>query len=324
MAREVYFDPFGSYVQGYDTGVQREIGLQDATRRARTADFNYDYMLPLEYRSALRDDEVGRDTLGYRKDIIRQAAELGDLNVYGENLKWDDRLATDLGVAQPAINRQLRRSGVTAYPNQPMPSVPGVVPYNMGQPTAAPTQPAQPAMPAINPGAVFWDAVNRLGRLPNPDEARTMADSIGKRFNVPLPIMEQSILQSRPGIQPQAPAQPIASPQVPMQSYNIPQTQPVAPTTPQTVYRDAAGNIVGMQQDPWGSYISRRLRPEFVEDRRFMQDARGTNFEQQVSVQELALSAQRNAILAEQERRLRQQAADAQGGSYEFAPPGTP
>jgi hypothetical protein len=56
MAREVYADPFGSYIQGYDTGVQRQMQQEQNVRAARDVDWNFYNMKPIELETAQRNN----------------------------------------------------------------------------------------------------------------------------------------------------------------------------------------------------------------------------------------------------------------------------
>ena len=65
MARSVYYDPFGSRLQGYRMGVQDETNLQDQTRRARGSDWDMDNMAPLRLNQAQRADQLGQYAMPY-------------------------------------------------------------------------------------------------------------------------------------------------------------------------------------------------------------------------------------------------------------------
>lgn len=57
MAREIYADPFGSYITGYDTGAQRQMAQEQNVRAAREVDWNYYNMKPIELATAQRNNE---------------------------------------------------------------------------------------------------------------------------------------------------------------------------------------------------------------------------------------------------------------------------
>lgn len=56
--RQVYFDPFGSQLEGFRQGVQDEVGLQDQTRRARASDWDYNNMAPLHLQAAQQAQRI--------------------------------------------------------------------------------------------------------------------------------------------------------------------------------------------------------------------------------------------------------------------------
>lgn len=89
MARQVYFDPFGSYVNGYDTGLQRQMQLEGATRNARREDA----MFPLYYREAQRRDEIG----AYALPGMKQLADFGVRNARTDTFRNEAGAAKDFG-----------------------------------------------------------------------------------------------------------------------------------------------------------------------------------------------------------------------------------
>src|SRR5690606_36234405 len=81
MARQVFYDPYGMRQAGYDQGMQREMQVQDQTRRARSADWDYSYMAPLRLQAAQRTDRYGEAALPYQINSlgINERAALGNL-----------------------------------------------------------------------------------------------------------------------------------------------------------------------------------------------------------------------------------------------------
>ena len=118
MARQVYFDPFGSYTKGYDSGVSREMQVQDNTRRARAQDFNYNYMMPLEYRQAQRMDALGEFSLPFQKRAVQYADQLGRNNVYTSNQDINREVGVSLGITQPYEDEIARRFNITPQVQQ--------------------------------------------------------------------------------------------------------------------------------------------------------------------------------------------------------------
>lgn len=82
MARQVFYDPYGMRQDGYDLGVQREMQLQDQTRRARVADWDYANMAPLRLQGAQRQERLGAYGEPYQRNAfgINQQAALGALH----------------------------------------------------------------------------------------------------------------------------------------------------------------------------------------------------------------------------------------------------
>lgn len=107
MARQVYFDPFGSYVGGYDKGVQTEQNLQSNIRQARDNDFNYYNIKPLELNRLQRDDAVGQAAQPYRLMLPR----IGYDNAVAE------RFRNQIGVGQTAAQYGLTEPTAQALGN---------------------------------------------------------------------------------------------------------------------------------------------------------------------------------------------------------------
>lgn len=94
MARQVYFDPFGSYVGGYQQGVRQEAGLQQQLREARDSDYKYNVTNPLELNRLQREDQVGAAAQPYRLRL----PELGYRNARAET--FNNELGAGYGAAQ--------------------------------------------------------------------------------------------------------------------------------------------------------------------------------------------------------------------------------
>lgn len=103
MARSVYADPFGSYIQGYDTGAQREMALQRGTRDARAMDWDMYNMKPIELETAQRNNAYQQFADPFQRQMLpiglRNAQNAGFLsNIQAaEPLSW-------LGINQPFMN----------------------------------------------------------------------------------------------------------------------------------------------------------------------------------------------------------------------------
>lgn len=301
MARDVYFDPFGSYTQGYDKGTERQMQVETNRRAARDSDFNYNYMKPLEYNSALRDDAFGQYAVPGRRQLFDNSVAASGNDLYNANLGIADRFATDTGAFQPALNMQLQRFGISASPGQAIAqtAAPGAPQYNAPAPVARPQQ--------QNVGAIFADAITRMGRPVTPQEAQYLAQRIGTDYGLSPEQMQAAIHAHNTGAQGEpypgayAPAPADATAQ-----YNIAPPQSAPPQMgpqPGTVFRDAQGNIVSVVPNIQEQYLGRRLRPEFVQDRQFQYDARNEQFNQQRQIEQLKHDNEYNRLLHEQNMR---------------------
>lgn len=169
MARQVFFDPFGSYAQGYDTGTQREMQMQDATRKARAQDFSYNYMLPFEYKNAQRQDELAAFGLPYQKNAIQYSDQLGQNNVYNSNQGIAKDFGIQYGITAPYTNTAFQRFNITPHLDQ----------YT--------TPPAEP--PQVTQARQHYlqnlDATTNAGGLPaTPELRQRIAEETARYFNV--------------------------------------------------------------------------------------------------------------------------------------------
>lgn len=65
MARDVYFDPFGSFAGGYERGAQLEQQQQTQLRAARDSDYKFNTLNPLELQGLQRENYYGQRKLPY-------------------------------------------------------------------------------------------------------------------------------------------------------------------------------------------------------------------------------------------------------------------
>lgn len=82
MARQVMFDPFGSYTQGFDQGVGRQIQQEGAVRQARAQDYDMNVMAPYRLAAVQREDQLGRTTLPYQQALAPYALDTARANRY--------------------------------------------------------------------------------------------------------------------------------------------------------------------------------------------------------------------------------------------------
>ena len=120
MARSVYADPFGAYINAYNTGTTAEQNLQQNTRAARDSDFKHYNLDPLTLQHAQRENTFEQAALKPRMDLL----PIGVANAQANSF------ATQLAAYNP-----LNFLGITEPTNRAISQVPGVGGYttdNMG------------------------------------------------------------------------------------------------------------------------------------------------------------------------------------------------
>lgn len=121
MARNVYFDPFGSRVEGYRAGVQDEQAVQGAVRGARQLDWDYNNMNPIRLDVARRANAFGayddqfRRAESRRDDFVKEAAVRGDIGIRTNNAAPLQNL--DAGYLQPEVRPNPDGTTVQGYTN---------------------------------------------------------------------------------------------------------------------------------------------------------------------------------------------------------------
>lgn len=78
----IYYDPFGMRLEGYRKGVQDETGLQEQTRRARVADYDFNTLQPLRTAQAQRQDQFEQAALPYNIRGLDIAERMGLSNLF--------------------------------------------------------------------------------------------------------------------------------------------------------------------------------------------------------------------------------------------------
>lgn len=112
MARQVYFDPYGMRTQGFDTGVQREMQLQDQTRRARASDWDYNNMAPLRLMGAQRQERLGAFGEPYAQRAYGINERAGQANLFNLEQPIYDQTAGIIGDYSVArANRDMFNTG---------------------------------------------------------------------------------------------------------------------------------------------------------------------------------------------------------------------
>lgn len=93
MARQVYFDPFGSYTQGFDQGAGRQIQTEGAARSARAQDFDFNNLAPYRVNAAQREDQLGKATLPYQEALAPFALDTARANRFDTQVKQGTQFA---------------------------------------------------------------------------------------------------------------------------------------------------------------------------------------------------------------------------------------
>lgn len=117
MAREVYFDPYGSYTRAYDQGTARENETQRNVREARQQDFNFYGMAPLQLDNARLENRFNNAAYDRRVDALEYADIIGK-NQAGKSMLETADAASFMGNYAPFAQAQQYLYG---YQSQVMP-----------------------------------------------------------------------------------------------------------------------------------------------------------------------------------------------------------
>lgn len=101
MAREVYADPFGSYIQGYDTGAQRQMQQEQNVRAARDVDWNFYNMKPIELETAQRTNDFGAYADQYSRQMLPIGVDRARTSLFTDQFNAAMPLSY-LGITHPA------------------------------------------------------------------------------------------------------------------------------------------------------------------------------------------------------------------------------
>jgi len=113
MARQVYFDPFGSYTQGFDQGAGRQIQTEGAARAARAQDFDYTQLAPYRVNAAQREDQLGKVTLPYQEALAPFALDTARANRFDTQVRQATQFAPLFGVTAPLEQAYYQHYGIT-------------------------------------------------------------------------------------------------------------------------------------------------------------------------------------------------------------------
>lgn len=144
MARQVFFDPFGNYTEGFNTGAGRQIQTEGATRQARAQDFDYNNLAPFRVSAAQRQDELGAATLPYQKALAPYALDTARANRYDTLARQSGEFAKAFGIPAPYEQNAYSYFGITPSTTQ-VGNAPPVTQFFMqgqdGNPVAVAQQP---------------------------------------------------------------------------------------------------------------------------------------------------------------------------------------
>lgn len=101
MARQVYFDPFGSYTHGFDMGAQRQMGIEDSVRRARAQDYDYNVLQPYRTAAVQRQDQLDTRAQPYKINMLPIGYQNALDNMYMNQYGLAQRGAQTFGIPQP-------------------------------------------------------------------------------------------------------------------------------------------------------------------------------------------------------------------------------
>lgn len=104
MARQVYFDPFGSYTRGFDTGAQRQMGLEDSVRRSRAQDYDYNVLQPYRTSAIQRQDQLDTRAQPYKINMLPIGYQNALDNMYTNQYGLAQRGAQTFGIPQPLLD----------------------------------------------------------------------------------------------------------------------------------------------------------------------------------------------------------------------------
>lgn len=128
----VYYDPFGSRLQGYRLGVFDETGLQEQTRRARTADYDFNNFMPLRLAQARRQDQFESAALPYNITNLGLAQRQLAGNVFDTEQKNNSLIGSTTGDYSPYLaNAYTYGNGVSTFANGPTQPLFHALAYNI-------------------------------------------------------------------------------------------------------------------------------------------------------------------------------------------------
>lgn len=113
MARQVMFDPFGSYTQGFDQGAGRQIQTEGATRQARAQDYDFNTLAPYRLNAVKREDELGNASLPVQKELLGFTIPNAQANLYDKIRPQALNFAQTYNTPAPLQSLDYSRFGIT-------------------------------------------------------------------------------------------------------------------------------------------------------------------------------------------------------------------
>lgn len=112
MARQVFFDPFGSYTRGFDAGAVRQTGLEDSVRRARAQDYDFNVLQPYRTAAIQRADQLDTRAQPYKIKSLPIGYQNELDNMYGNQLSLAQRGAQTFNIPDPLYDVGRRAFGL--------------------------------------------------------------------------------------------------------------------------------------------------------------------------------------------------------------------
>lgn len=158
MARQVFFNPFGSYTDGFNAGANQQINTQDAARRARVEDFDFNNMAPLRLNAAKREDTLGAAELPYRIAMAPIGLDTAKENLYDTQFNHAANFARTFNIPAPLESLSYSHYGITPHKTGTGPNG-DIYQYFMPDPNN-PNGPGLPVAQVANPGQHALDYLN--------------------------------------------------------------------------------------------------------------------------------------------------------------------
>lgn len=114
MTRQVFFDPFGSYAKGADSGMRDQMALEQATRAARQTDWSYYNTNPLDLQNQQLQAAYNQVKYPYDVQGLPIQQRIAQFGLYNAGMPAATNEG-NLGNNQPYIDQRNQ-----LYPNSPL------------------------------------------------------------------------------------------------------------------------------------------------------------------------------------------------------------